>query len=524
MHRTSVGRGLQTRSAVWTQGHDSGTLGTAYRTGPKVMVGRCFLFPSPAWSGAVMSDASSRLRELPQISVLLADARLAPLLEGRRKEWLTRVIQGVVAELRAELKKAKGPVLNREQLLNLAVERIVNKKNTLEKKSWTRVLNGTGVVVHTNLGRSCFPPAAAEAARTVALHNSDLEFDLPSGIRGHRGRMVEEKAALLAGAEDALIINNNAAAVWLAVRHFSQGGRVVLSRGEVVAIGGSFRMHEILAETGCTLVEVGTTNRTSLEDYRAAMTPGTTILKVHRSNFTVEGFTEDVTVPELAALCQAEGCPLVYDAGSGAFFPYEELGLPAGETLLAEDVATGADLITCSGDKLLGGCQAGIIYGSRAEVAKLRKHPMRRAFRVDKTTLAALDEILTAYLREEGRPAIPTLDQLAQGLDVLAERAEKLRQELVAEAPAGWTAAVVPGHSSVGGGTFSATSIESRLLMWTGPKAELERCHQWLRLGDPALVGRMNQEGLAVDVRTIAEAEMELVAQAFRLAWQGMNH
>ncbi len=322
-----------------------------------------------------MSDASSRLRELPQISALLEDPRLASLLTGRRTGWLTRVVQGVVADLRAELKAAKGPVLSREQLLNIAVERIVVKKDTLSKKSWTRVLNGTGVVVHTNLGRSCYPAAAADAARDVALYNSDLEFDLPSGTRGHRGRLVEQKAALLAEAEDALIVNNNAAAVWLAVRHLSRGGRVVLSRGEVVAIGGSFRMHEILAETGCTLVEVGTTNRTSLEDYRAAMEPGTTVLKVHRSNFTVEGFTEDVELADLAAMCRAEGCPLVYDAGSGAFHPYEDLGLPAGERLLAADTATGADLVTCSGDKLLGGCQAGIIFGSREQVAGLRRHP-----------------------------------------------------------------------------------------------------------------------------------------------------
>ncbi len=470
-----------------------------------------------------MSDASSRLRELPQISVLLEDARLAPLLTGRRQGWLTRVIQAVVADLRAELKTAEGPLLNREQLLDLAVERVVKKHDMLTTKSWTRVLNGTGVVVHTNLGRSCFPAAAAEAARVVALHNSDLEFDLPGGTRGHRGRQVEEKAALLAGAEDALIVNNNAAAVWLAVRYLSRGGPVVLSRGEVVAIGGSFRMHEILAETGCTLVEVGTTNRTSLQDYREALAPGTTVLKVHRSNFTVEGFTEDVTLTELADLCRTENCPLVYDAGSGAFHPYQDMGLPGGERLLVEDVAAGPDLVTCSGDKLLGGCQAGIIFGNTTRVAALRKHPMRRAFRVDKTTLAAMDEILTAYLRAEGRPAIPTLDQLAQGLDELEARAESLRQELTPQAPNGWLAQVVPGESSVGGGTFSATNIESRLLMWTGPKAELERCHQRLRLGDPALVGRMNQEGLAVDVRTISATEMDLVVQAFRLAWQGMT-
>lgn len=470
-----------------------------------------------------MPDASSRLRELPQISALLEDSRLAPLLTGHRTVWLTRVIQDVVAALRAELKTATGPVLGRERLLNLVVERVLAKRDLLTRKSWTRVLNGTGVVVHTNLGRSCFPTAAADAARAVALHNSDLEFDLPTGTRGHRGRRVEEKAALLAGAPDALIVNNNAAAVWLAVRHLSRGGRVLLSRGEVVAIGGSFRIHEILAETGCTLVEVGTTNRTSLADYQRALAPDTTVLKVHRSNFTVEGFTEDVALPELAALCRAERCPLVYDAGSGAFFPYQEMGLPAGERLLIEDVAAGPDLVTCSGDKLLGGCQAGIIFGSAEEVAGLRRHPMRRAFRVDKTSLAALDEIFSAYLRAEGRPAIPTLDQLAQSLSELEARAERLRQALGSEAPAGWTAQIVPGESSVGGGTFSATRIASRLLLWTGPKAELEHCHQLLRLGDPALVGRMNQDGLAVDVRTIAETEFDLVVRAFGRAWQAMD-
>jgi len=380
-------------------------------------------------------------------------------------------------------------------------------------------MNGTGVVVHTNLGRSCFPSEAAEAARTVALHNSDLEFDLESGTRGHRGRLIEEKAALLAGAPDALIVNNNAAAVWLAVRYASKGGRVLLSRGEVVAIGGSFRMHEILAETGCELVEIGTTNRTSLRDYTDAMEPGTTVLKVHRSNFVVEGFTEDVELSDLAEACKQNDCPLIYDAGSGAIFPYEDLGLPAGERLLTEDVATGAHLITCSGDKLLGGCQAGIIFGSKEMITGLRGHPMRRAFRVDKTTLAALDAVMSLYLATGGQPDIPTLNQLGMSLESLTDRAERLRSLLDEKAPDGWQSSVIPGHSSVGGGSFSTTSIESRLLLWDGPKAELEACHQFLRRGNPALVGRMNQDGLAVDVRTISEEEVNLVGDAFIAAW-----
>jgi len=466
-----------------------------------------------------MSDPSSRLRELPQISVVLADPRVASLMGGRRGQWLTRIVQDSVQSLREHLKEATGVVRQREDLTEQLIAKIVAEAEALLKPSWKRVLNGTGVVVHTNLGRSCFSADAASAAHTVARYNSDLEFDLTAGVRGHRGRRVERKAALLAGAEDALIINNNAAAVWLAVRFLSRGGRVILSRGEVVAIGGSFRMHEILAETGCTLVEVGTTNRTSLEDYRAAIEPGSTVLKVHRSNFAVEGFTADVSVSDLADLCLREKCPLIYDAGSGAFFPYEEVGLPAGETLLTEDVATGADLVTCSGDKLLGGCQAGIIFGSRDKIAGLREHPMRRALRVDKTTLAALDATLTAYLSSEERPDLPTLEQLALGLNDLEARAESLRQELAPQAPEGWQGAVVTGQSSVGGGTFATTSLESRLLMWTAKKSELERCHQLLRLGDPALVGRMNQEGLAIDVRTISDDERKLVSQAFRDAW-----
>ncbi len=469
-----------------------------------------------------MSDLQSRLRELPQVSALFEDERLAPLLGGRRRIWMTRLIQVVVDDLRQELRRATGPVQTRPDLLEVAVNRIAAKHRSLTHKSWTRVLNGTGVVVHTNLGRSCFPVAAAAAAREVALFNSDLEFDLPSGTRGHRGRAVEEKAALLTGADDALVVNNNAAAVWLAVRHVSRGGRVVLSRGEIVAIGGSFKIHEILAETGCTLVEVGTTNRTNLEDYRQALEPGTTVLKVHRSNFVVEGFTEDVTLSELADLCRDADCPLIYDAGSGALYPFEELGLPEGETLLAEDLAAGPKLVTCSGDKLLGGCQAGIILGERELIAGLRKHPMRRAFRVDKTTLAALDTILTEYLAAEDRPALPTLEQLAPNADQLQEKADRLLRELIPLAPSGWTGSVVPGLSSVGGGSFSTASVASRLVQWQADKSELEACHQRLRMGDPALVGRMNQDGLAIDVRTIATEETPLVVAAFSTAWNAL--
>ncbi len=470
-----------------------------------------------------MSELQDRLRALPQVGALLEDERLAPLVAGRRSLWMTPVIQEVIAVFRRELQHDKGLPASREELHEAVVARVMSRREQLLGPSWTRVINGTGVVVHTNLGRSNFPEAAARAAHQVALHNSDLEYDLPAGVRGHRGRRVEEKAALLAGARDALIVNNNAAAVWLAVRFLSQGGPVIISRGEIVAIGGSFRIHEILSETGCQLVEVGTTNRTSLDDYRKAMVPGATVLKVHRSNFTVEGFTEEVDLPELAQLCRQQSCPLIYDAGSGALYPYTLLGLPDDERLLAEDVAAGADLVTCSGDKLLGGCQAGMILGSKEHVAGLRKHPMRRAFRVDKTTLAALDAVFSLYLAAEDVPEVPTLRQLGADLPTLQDRAERLLAMMSSKAPAGWRGDVVSGRSSVGGGSFSSTRLESRLVMWTGPKGELENCHRNLRLGDPALVGRMNQDGLGVDVRTIGEEELELTVEAFARAWTAMS-
>jgi L-seryl-tRNA(Ser) seleniumtransferase len=460
------------------------------------------------------------LRELPPVGALLDHPAVAPLAAGRRRAWVTRVVQRVVEGLRRELSSRGGANLaGRDDLLAEAARRIVAECERLRRPALRRVLNGTGVIVHTNLGRSNYPERAVEAMVIAARHGSDLEFVLETNLRGHRGRKVEEKAALLAGAEDALIVNNNAAAVWLAARHFAAGGKpLILSRGEVVAIGGSFRMHEILAETGCRLVEVGTTNRTSLRDYEDAIADGAVVLKVHRSNFTVSGFTAEVPLGDLAAACRRRGCPLVYDAGSGALFEFDRFGLP-GETTLADDVAAGPDLVTCSGDKLLGGCQAGIILGRRELIASLRQHPMRRALRVDKTTLAALDAVLTLYLDADDRPAVPTLDTLARSLDDLADAAARLSAVLASAVPAGWRASIVEDVASVGGGSFSDAEVPTRLLRWDAPREQLEALHGLLRGGDPALVCRISQDGLSIDLRTIATVEEDLVAAAFRDAW-----
>lgn len=463
------------------------------------------------------------LRELPSVGVLLDDPAVSRHARGRRRVWVTRVVQSVVDGLRRELATGVGDLpADRPQLLDEARRRIDAEVARLTGPSSRRVINATGVVVHTNLGRSCWPERAVAWASEVAAYNSDLEFVLETNKRGHRGRKVEQKLALLAGSEDALIINNNAAAVWLTTRHLTRGGRLVLSRGEVVAIGGSFRLHEILAETHCEVVEVGTTNRTSLADYEQALVPGATIMKVHRSNFTVTGFTEEVSVAELAQLAGRHQARLIYDAGSGALFPFQELDLPR-EPTLAEDVATGADLITCSGDKLLGGCQAGIVLGSRQEIAALRQHPMRRAFRVDKTTLAAIDAVLTLYLEAEDLPALPTLENLARPVAELEAAAARLSAALAPDQPAGWNSGTATAVASVGGGSFSDAEVPTCLLQWQGPHEELERVHELLRHGDPAMVARITQDGLGLDLRTILPSEYPLAVAAMRAAWKQLN-
>ncbi len=469
-----------------------------------------------------MSDSCLRL--LPPVGALIEDPRLAVLSTGRRRAWMTRLMQRAVAAERAALDgcgpDAGGQMAARAALHEAVVARVLAERARLLRPAMRRVINATGVVVHTNLGRSPYPADSVARAVEAARFPCDLEYRLDSGARGHRGRGVEEKAALLTGAEDALVVNNNAAALWLAVRATAGSGRVLLSRGEIVAIGGSFRLDSLLRETGCELVEVGTTNRTVPDDYARALAPGAVVLKVHRSNFAQSGFVEEVGLAELAALCRERGQVLIYDAGSGSLYPAAKLGLPE-EPTLAEDLAAGPDLVTCSGDKLLGGGQAGLVLGRADLVEALRRHPLRRALRVDKLTLAALDALLTLYLEADGLPRVPVLEMLALDPATLEARGHDLLAALSPAAPAGWRGEVVAGESSVGGGSFSEAVVPTRLLRWRGPKAELERCHAALRRQDPALVTRINQEGLAIDLRTVAPEELTAVVTALRLCWRG---
>ncbi|MBK9302702.1 MAG: L-seryl-tRNA(Sec) selenium transferase [bacterium] len=463
--------------------------------------------------------SENALRQLPSVGQLLELPEVAALARGGARPWVTRLVQRVVDEQRARLRDAgDGDDLGREERTRLAVAAVLRGHERALQPAMRRVINATGILVHTNLGRSLLPERAVAWAAEAARHNLDLETDLAANRRGHRGRGVETKLALLTGAADALVVNNNAAALWLAVRACAGANRVVLSRGEIVAIGGSFRLDEILREAGCELVEVGTTNRTRLQDYRDALRPGAVVLKVHRSNFVQQGFVEEVALRDLAGLCRDGGHVLIYDAGSGQLADLAAAGLD-GHRTLEQDLADGPDLVTCSGDKLLGGGQAGLVMGRADLVEQLRGHPLRRALRVDKTTLAALDGTLSLYLEGAHLREVPTLAFLTRTEADLERMAADLLASLAGAAPAGWRGAVVAGLAQVGGGCSADASLPTRLVQWSGPREELESCHRRLRTGEPAVLARIGQDGLAFDLRALREDELPLLAAAVASAW-----
>ena len=389
-----------------------------------------------------------------------------------------------------------------------------------EKGSLRRVINATGVVLHTNLGRAPLAAAAVAAMVRVAGNYSNLEFDLGSGERGSRYDHCVGLLRRLTGAEDALVVNNNAAALILAVNTVARGGPVLVSRGELVEIGGGFRISEMLERAGAVLVEVGSTNRTRLADYRVAaeQAGAAALLKVHRSNFRIEGFTEEASVVELAELARELGVPLVHDLGSGLFLDPAALRLPA-EPNPGESLAAGTDLVCVSGDKALGGPQAGIVVGATELVQALRGNPLCRALRVDKATLAALEVTLRLHLDPAvAQREVPALRMIATTPEVLHHRAETLASEL--SDVRGTKVRVAAGGSVVGGGTFPGVELPG----WTvrlapqegaGDASELAAA---LRGGDPPVVARVEDGEVVLDLRTVDPGDDVLLARRLREA------
>jgi L-seryl-tRNA(Ser) seleniumtransferase len=448
---------------------------------------------------------SELLRQLPAVHVL-ADAA-APLSSAPR--WaVVEAARRAVAARRAALLDGSA------RDADVPAAEVAAAADKLIGRSLRRVINATGVVLHTNLGRAPLASAALDAMIDVAGGYSNLEYDLDRGARGSRHDHLRGLVAELTGAEAAIVVNNNAAAMVLALSALAAGRDVIVSRGELVEIGGSFRIPDILRLSGCTLVEVGTTNRTRRADYERAITDRTAmLLKVHRSNFAIVGFTEEAPVDELVALGRDRGIAAVVDLGSGALIDADtqrRLGLPT-EPTVHDIVRAGADLVCFSGDKLLGGPQAGIVVGKADPVARLRAHPMMRALRPDKLTLAALEATLALY-RDNRWAEIPTLAALATPVDALEDRARVLATAI--GDVAGLTVALVACTATVGGGAMPTSAIVSRAVALGGRAPDA--IDTALRTGTTPVIGRIEGDKVLLDVRTIGDGDIAVVAAAVR--------
>lgn len=450
-------------------------------------------------------DRQKALRALPSVDSLVRRPELVRLGAALGHQMLVDLVREVVDEARATIERGAAPPTP-EHLSSWVVARAA----PLVEGPLVRVINATGVVIHTNLGRAPLAADAAAAALTVAQGYSNLEFDLDAGSRGSRDRHVERLLCRLTGAEAALVVNNNAAAILLALSAIAAGREAIISRGEAVEIGGGFRIPDVMRQSGVRLVEVGTTNRTYLRDYEEALTDDTAVLlKVHRSNFALVGFTHDVGPRELAVLANQRGLCGIVDLGSGCLLDTRRFGL-APEPTVQESVAAGAGLVCFSADKLLGGPQAGVIVGHRRWVDQLRRHPLARAVRIDKMTLAALIATLRHYLRGDPETTIPVWQMIAAPLATLAERAQR-----VAAAVAG---TVAPGRSTVGGGSLPGQTLETRLVIVPDPAPEALAAR--LRAGRPPVVGRIDEDQLVLDLRTVLPSQDEALITAVRAARQ----
>jgi L-seryl-tRNA(Ser) seleniumtransferase len=441
-------------------------------------------------------------RALPSVGTLLDSAAFRPLVERAPRPLVADAIRATIDAVRRE-------ALPLPQDLTGWVSMVERAVIVAERPSLRPVINATGVVLHTNLGRAPLARQAIDAMLRVASGYSNLEYDLELGRRGSRYDHCATLLRELTGAEDALVLNNGAAALVLALNTFCEGRDALVSRGELVEIGGSFRIPEIMGKSGARLIEVGTTNRTHLEDYRRAVTPNAgALVKVHRSNFALEGFVAEASSHELASLAWEHELTLIHDLGSGLMQPLDDIGL-RGEPTVREAVRDGATLVLMSGDKLLGGPQAGLIVGTHAAVAALRKNPLTRSYRVDKLTLAALEATLALYRDPvRARRDIPTLAMLTAPIDHVRARARSAvtrLQAIVGEVE------VLECDATVGGGAFPTARIPSAAIAISREAESLERL---LRSGDPAVVGRVADGRLLLDLRSVLVGDDERLVDA----------
>jgi len=457
-------------------------------------------------------NAGELLRKLPSVDEMLREGRIAAMAERDSRTVVTEAVRAALQNLRDSILEGH---LNASQVelavsaLPEAVERFVRRAM---RTSLLPVINATGVILHTNLGRAPIANAAIEHIREVAPGYSNLEFDLESGERGKRDVHVQRLFAHLLGAEvSTIVVNNNAAAVLLALNTLAEGGEVLVSRGELVEIGGSFRIPDVMSKSGASLREVGSTNRTRLADYERALTDRTKlILRVHRSNFQIVGFTEQPSLSEMVTLAHERGLPVMEDLGSGALFDLATIGV-SGEPGVAESLAAGVDVVTYSGDKLLGGPQAGILSGKPEIVTRMRSNALFRALRVDKLTYAALEATLLAYVRQD-YDAVPALRMMRRSAEDIGARAQAMARDL----PATYRAEVADGESVIGGGAAPGATLKTHLLIIALEGVSAGELATRLRHADPPVIARVEDDRVVLDLRTVFPEQDTVVVQVLR--------
>ena len=454
-------------------------------------------------------------RMIPAVDRLLESSGIKNISDDYPRNLILRAINEILAETRRGIEKEEitkeSIAIDMEHIIDSVKERL----ELLSRSSLRNVINATGVVIHTNLGRSLLAERVIEKFKDISGGYSNLEYDLEKGKRGSRYTHVEGILKELTSAEAAMVVNNNAAAVLITLETIAKDREAIVSRGELVEIGGSFRIPDVMKKSGAKMTEVGTTNKTHLKDYEEAITPETAaILKVHRSNFQIVGFNEEVDRPALVELGKKYNLPVIEDLGSGSFIDLSKYGM-AWEPTVQQVLTEGVDLVTFSGDKLLGGPQAGIILGKKDLVGKIKKNQLNRALRIDKLTLLALEETLNIYRDErKALETIPTLRMICQPHESLKAKARRLYRMIKTKDGNNFKVDTLDGTSMVGGGAMPLMELHTRLLRICPAKMTAHHINEKLKACDPPIIVRVEQDSVLLDVRTIQEKELKTVAKA----------
>jgi len=452
------------------------------------------------------------LRKLPKIDELLKLQSVNKLIEENSRTIVLESLREAIEFYRNGILKGNVDSLNTEQVLDFAVHTLESKN----KMHLERVINATGTVIHTNLGRSLLGKKAIENVITVAGSYNNLEYDIESGKRGSRYSHIEEIIKKVTGAEAAMVVNNNAAAIMLVLDTLAKEKEVIVSRGELVEIGGSFRIPEVMKFSGAKLVEIGTTNRTHLYDYENNIRENTgVLLKVHTSNFKVLGFTEGVSLEQLVELGEKNEIPVVEDIGSGVLIDFGKYGFTY-EPTVQDSIKKGIDVVTFSGDKMLGGPQAGIIVGKKKYIDRMKKNQLTRALRVDKMTLAALEGTLKYYIDEkEAIDNIPSLNMILMPKEEVKKKCTLLKRKLQSKTQ-DFKFYIDKGESMVGGGSMPTEKIETYVVKVTSEKFSPEDMEKKLRLGETPLIARVYNDELVLDGRTLFKEDFDEIVQCFK--------